>query len=30
MFNGASSFSIEVGLKATMNLAVPGRTAGVV
>lgn len=30
MFNGASSVSVEVGLKATMNLAVPGRTAGVV
>jgi glycosyltransferase involved in cell wall biosynthesis len=30
MFNGASSFSVEVGLKATINLAVPGRSAGAV
>lgn len=30
MFNGASSFSVEVGIKATVNLAVPGRAAGVV
>ncbi len=30
MFNGAASFSVEVGLKATVNLAVPGRTAGAV
>ena len=28
MFNGASSFSVEVGLKATVNLAVPGRAPG--
>ena len=28
MFNGAASFSVEVGIKATVNLAVPGRTAG--
>ncbi len=28
MFNDAASFSLEVGLKATVNLAVPGRAAG--
>jgi glycosyltransferase involved in cell wall biosynthesis len=30
MFQGAASFAVEVGLKATVNLAVPGRTAGAV
>ena len=28
MFQGAASFSVDVGIKATVNLAVPGRTAG--
>jgi glycosyltransferase involved in cell wall biosynthesis len=28
IFNAAASFSLEVGLKATVNLAVPGRAAG--
>jgi len=28
MFQGAASFSVEVGIKATVNLAVPDRTAG--
>lgn len=28
MFNDAASFSLEVGIKATVNLAVPGRAAG--
>ena len=30
VFQGAASFSVEVGIKATVNLAVPGRTAGAV
>lgn len=30
MFQGAASFAVEVGLKATVNLAVPRRTAGAV
>lgn len=30
MFQGAASISVEVGLKATVNLAVPRRTAGAV
>ena len=28
MFHGAASFSVEVGVKSTVNLAVPGRTMG--
>jgi glycosyltransferase involved in cell wall biosynthesis len=30
MFQGVASFSVEVGIKATVNLAVPDRTAGAV
>ena len=30
MFQRAASFSVEVSIKATVNLAVPGRTAGAV
>ena len=30
MLQGAASFSVEVGIKATVNLAMPGRTAGAV
>jgi hypothetical protein len=30
MFQGAASFSVEVGIKATANLAVPSRTEGAV
>jgi glycosyltransferase involved in cell wall biosynthesis len=30
MFQGIASFSVEVGIKATVNLAVPDRTAGAV
>ena len=29
MFQGAASFSLEVGIKATVNLAVPGRGRGI-